>query len=114
MNAGLTCVAAKIAFERANGFRNGCASWPYPPEIARRVDHASNAAPACPAAINPYQTFRCLGVSPGRRLTDLTGSKGCAAERNATGSTSGFTFGCGAEGKAGTAVASLEMSREAV
>lgn len=73
MNAGLTCVAAYSAFECEKGRRNGFDSVPYPPEIARRVDHASNAAPLAPAAVSAYHNFLWRGVSRGRVITGLIG-----------------------------------------
>src|SRR5271157_265993 len=74
MRAGLTCVAAYIAPECANGRSSGSPSVPYPLEIARRVDHASNAAAPCPAAINEYQILRCRGDSTGRSTAGLMGA----------------------------------------
>src|SRR5215467_3044770 len=79
--------------------------------MARRVDQASNAAPAWLTAIRPYHIFRCVGVSTGRRRT---AKKGCAVERSGAGSTSGFTLGSGAEGKTpGTAVSLVALSETA-
>src|SRR5271166_1148955 len=74
MMAGLTCVAPYIAPEWANGRISGSPSVPYPPEIARRVDHASNAAALCPVAINAYQILRCRGDSTGRITAGLMGA----------------------------------------
>jgi hypothetical protein len=46
---------------------------PYPPESARRVDHASNPAAPWLAAISPNQIFRWRGVSYQPRPAGLTG-----------------------------------------
>jgi len=63
---GLTCVATYIAGECTKGRSIGLVSVPYPPEIARRVVHASNAAAPDDANISVYQIFfcRCVPYSP--------------------------------------------------
>jgi hypothetical protein len=112
MTAGLTCVAAYSAFECAKGTRNGLDSCPAPAVIARRVDHASNAAPAWPAAIKPYHIFLCFAVSTDPVNAGFTGWKGCAGCAEGFGSiasASVFTFGSGADGKDAAGEASLAL-----
>src|SRR5262249_23739070 len=60
---GLTCVAAYNAPECENGRSMGLPSTPYPREIARRVDHASNEAAPAPVKERAYQSLRCREVS---------------------------------------------------
>src|SRR5580692_11591406 len=114
---GLTCVAAYIAPECENGRRKGFASVPYPPEIARRVDHASNAAAPEETAISAYQVFFSRSeTSSGlkARLPGLTargalpGAIGSAVRAGVTPaafepeaiSASVLIFGSGTEGRA--------------
>ena len=78
ITSGLTCVAAYIAPECEKGRNSGFASVPYPREIARRVDHASNVAAPLPVIASAYHNFRCLGVSVGRVIDILTPLIGAA------------------------------------
>src|SRR5919109_5522728 len=87
-----------MAFELANGRREGFVSWSAPLASARRVVHASKVAALWLATTNRYQIFRCLGVSRGR-VAGFTGRKGSAARRRVAGSPSGLILGSGAEGK---------------
>jgi len=106
--AGLTCVAAYIAPECANGRNRGSPSVPKPPESARRVDQASNAAALWPLTISAYQILRCRGDSAGRIAAGLMGefkSEPPGVLPSTTGeeaSTSpfpaGVSFGAGASG----------------
>src|SRR5215472_11233905 len=63
-----------MAPELANGRCNGSPSVPYPPEMARRVLHASKAAAPCPAASRPYQIMRLRGVSKDSVVAGCTGT----------------------------------------
>ena len=63
ITAGFTCVATYNVPEWANGRNSGFDSVPYPPEIARRVEYASNPAVLCPAADNPIHANFCFGAS---------------------------------------------------
>src|SRR5579885_2230175 len=96
ISAGLTCVATYSAPECAKGRSSGFASVPYPPEIARRVDHASKAAALCPAMASVYHTLRCLGVSEYTTTGVFTGATGNAA--GTAGSAAETVFGSGMEG----------------
>lgn len=110
MTSGLTCVAAYSALECANGRSSGFDSVPAFAESARRVDHASNAAPVCPAAISPYHSFLCRGVSRGRVNACFIGSIGAPAVRGSIASGPAFTLGNGAEGNEAESVTSFVES----
>src|SRR4029077_1640905 len=129
ITSGLTCVAAYNAPECENGLRNGLASVPYPPEIARRVDHASKAAAPEDANVSAYQTFFCRSLSYSRLKAglpglmargELPGTIGSAAGAGITGaeleasaiSTSLLIFGSGTDGRTLAGVESLVASME--
>lgn len=75
---GLTWVAAYIAPECEKGRSSGLASVPYPSEMARRVDHASNAAAPLPVMDSAYHKRRSVGVSLGREIDIFTPEIGLA------------------------------------
>jgi hypothetical protein len=105
---GLTCVAPYSTPECENGRNIGLPSTPYPSVIARRVDHASNAAAPLPAADSAYHNFLCVGFSLERVAAGFNGANGITAgpgsiaaagtiAASAASSASVFTFGSGAD-----------------
>src|ERR1700682_2083723 len=101
MSAGLAWVATYKAPECEKGRSRGFPSAPYPPEMARRLDHASKAAAPCAVNAKAYQAARCRGVSRGRANAGFTGFIGIVGPGSMTAalSASVFTFGWGTEGR---------------
>src|SRR5262249_36627705 len=54
-----------MAAESAKGFISGFRSYPLPLEIDFRVDHASNVAALCCAAVSPHQMRRTFTLGSG-------------------------------------------------